>query len=157
MNGTHEKNAAEQSFSSVPFFPFVPSSLFQVLNQFAEPLIRLGFGNPMLWPTGMMVIETIGRKTQRTIRVPLLATRIGDLIVVSTVRRSSQWVKNLAAHPEVRYWLGGKAREATAFVFTPEQSPPADQLPPQAVCLAELLRQQSRWLGVSFAVLAPRQ
>ena len=157
MNGTHEKNASELSFSSVPFLPFVPSSLFQVLNQFAEPLIRLGFGNPILWPTGTMVIETIGRKTHRTIRVPLLATRIGDLIVVGTVRRRSQWVKNLAAHPEVRYWLGGKAREATAFVFTPEQSPASDQLPARAVCLAELLRQQSRWLGVSFAVLIPRQ
>ncbi|HWQ33994.1 MAG TPA: nitroreductase/quinone reductase family protein [Blastocatellia bacterium] len=156
MNGTHEKNAAELSFSSVPFFPFDASSLFQSLNQFAEPLIRLGFGNPILWPTGTMVIETIGRKTHRTIRVPLLATRIGDLIVVGTVRRRSQWVKNLAAHPEVRYWLGGKAGEATAFVFTPEQSPASDQLPARAICLAGLLRQQSRWLGVSFAVLAPR-
>jgi hypothetical protein len=132
------------------------TEFFRALNLFAEPLIRAGFGNPLLWPTGTIVVETIGRKTHRTIRVPLLATRLGDLMIVSTVRRRSQWIRNLAANSEARYWLGGKAVAATAFVFTPEQSSVPDRLPPQAICLAEFLQQQSRLLGISFALLLQR-
>ena len=75
---------------------------FSGFNQLAEPLIRAGLGNPVLWPTGTIVVETVGRKTGRKINLPVLATRIGEFVVFSTVRRNSQWVKNLAAAPEVR-------------------------------------------------------
>jgi deazaflavin-dependent oxidoreductase (nitroreductase family) len=131
------------------------TEFFRALNLFAEPLIRAGFGNPILWPTGTIVLETTGRKSGRAISLPVLATRIGDLLVVSTVRRRSQWMKNLAANSEARYWLGGKAVAATAFVFTPEQSSVSDRLPSRAVCLAELLQRQSRLFGVGFAILVP--
>lgn len=86
----------------------------------------------------------------------MLATRIGNLIVFSTVRRNSQWVKNLAAKPEVRYWLAGQPREARAFVLTPDPKTSPDQLPPNVNCLAQFLQPQSRWLGISFAILTPR-
>lgn len=134
----------------------IQKEFFNRLNLVAEPLIRVGFGNPLFWPTGTIVVETIGRKSGRKINVPVLATRIGEMVVFSTVRRNSQWLKNLAANPEVRYWLAGQPREATATVFTADEKTSSDNLPQQAECLAKFLQQQSRLLGVSFALLTPR-
>lgn len=129
---------------------------FSGLNQLAEPLIRAGLGNPFLWPTGTIVVETVGRKTGRKINIPVLATRIGEFVVFSTVRRNSQWVKNLAAVPEVRYWLAGQPREAKAFVFTSDGEISSGDWPPQAKCLAQFLHRQSRLSGISFALLTSR-
>ncbi|HZS06681.1 MAG TPA: nitroreductase/quinone reductase family protein [Blastocatellia bacterium] len=133
------------------------TEFFRNLNRVIEPLVRAGFGNPVLWPTGTIVVETSGRRTGRRYDVPVVATRFGELFVFSTVRRHSQWVKNLAANPEVRYWMAGQSRAARAFVFAPEvESLPPDSLPLQVGCLANMLRQQSSLLGISFAILAPR-
>jgi deazaflavin-dependent oxidoreductase (nitroreductase family) len=138
--------------------PFLgPKEFFLGMNQIAEPLIRAGVGNPILLPVGTIVVETIGRKTGRKINVPVLAMRIGDWVVFSTVRRSSHWIKNLAANPEVRFWLAGKPHKATAFVFTPDENPSSSKLPSRAVCLAQYLQLQSRLLGISFALLTPRR
>ena len=133
------------------------SDFYRSLNSVVEPLVRAGFGSPVLWPTGAIVLETTGRKTGQSINVPLLATRIGDLLVVSTYRRRSQWVKNLAANTEARYWMGGRLREATAFVLTPgDETSSQDKLPQRATCLAAFLQQQSQLFGISFAILMPR-
>ena len=133
------------------------SDFYRGLNSVVEPLVRAGFGSPVLWPTGAIVLETTGRNTGQSFNVPLLATRIGDLVVVSTYRRRSQWVKNLAARRETRYWMGGRSREATAFVIMPDRdSSSSDKLPPRAECLAAFLQQQSQLLGISFAILMPR-
>lgn len=132
------------------------NQFFAGLNQFAEPMIRAGLGNPLLWPAGTIVIETIGRKTGRKIKLPVLATRIGDLVVFSTARRNSHWIRNLAANAEVRYWFFGQQRQATAFVLTPDQNNSFDELLPNAACLARALEPQSRLLGISFAILTPR-
>lgn len=129
---------------------------FNGVNQFAEPIIRAGFGNPLLWPTGTIVVETVGRKSGSKINIPVLAVRIGEMIVFSTARRNSQWLKNLASNPEVRYWLAGQPREAIASVITPDKETAPDSLPQQAECLAKFLQQQSRLLGISFALLTPR-
>src|SRR5258706_260204 len=107
---------------------------FRGLNQVVEPLIRAGLGAPILTPVGAIVIETQGRKTGQTLSVPLLAALVGDLVVVSTVRRRSNWLKNLAANPAVRYWLSGRQREATAFAIGP-QFELDDELPPRVSCL----------------------
>ncbi len=137
-------------------FARIESEFYRSLNSMVEPLIRIGFANPILWPTGAIVLEVTGRKTGQTIRVPLLATRVGDLFLVSTYRRRSDWVKNLAANPEARYWLGGRPYDATAFVFTQGSQSTLDNLPPRAACLVGLLKQQSQLFGISFALLAPR-
>ena len=137
-------------------FARIESEFYRSLNSVVEPLIRVGFANPLLWPTGAIVLEVTGRKTGQAIRVPLLATRVGDLFLVSTYRRRSDWVKNLAANPEARYWLGGLPHDATAFVLTPGDQSSLDNLPPRAACLAGLLKQQSQLFGISFAILAPR-
>jgi deazaflavin-dependent oxidoreductase (nitroreductase family) len=132
------------------------NDFYRGLNSVIEPLVRAGFGSPILWPTGAIVLETMGRNTGQKFNVPLLATRIGDLIVVSTYRRRSQWVKNLTANTETCYWMGGRLHEATAFVFTPDNAASLDNLPPRAACLAAFLQQQSQLLRISFAILMPR-
>jgi deazaflavin-dependent oxidoreductase (nitroreductase family) len=131
------------------------SDFFRGLNSFVEPLVRAGFGAPALSPMGAIVVETLGRKSGRRSNIPLMAAVIGDLVVVSTVRRRSNWLKNLAAHPEVRYWLGGREREATAFAIGPGIEPPGD-LPSRVSCLAEALKQYSTMFGTGFAILVPR-
>jgi hypothetical protein len=132
------------------------STLFNTLNLVTEPLIRAGLGNPVCWPAGAIVLEITGRKTERTHKVPLLAARIGSLLVVSTVRRRSQWLKNLAAHPDARYWLGGRPQAARAFVMAPGiDSPKIDSMPLMVSYLATILIPQSQLLGMGFAILAP--
>src|ERR1041384_5395265 len=139
-----------------PFSP-LEAGFFGALNQFAEPLVRAGLGNPLWWPTGAIVLETTGRSTGRIYKVPLLATRIGDLLLASTVRRRSQWLKNLAANPDTRYWMGCRSHEAIAYVIAAGLNAPLDEMPPLASCLANTLIPQSNLFGVSFAILAPRQ
>jgi hypothetical protein len=126
---------------------------FDTLNLFAEPLIRAGVGNPVWWPTGAIVIEVRGRHSGRRYKVPLLAARLGGLLLVSTVRRRSQWLKNLTVNPEMRYWLSGQPHEATAVVIAPGVEPRLDRLPPMARCMAGALVLQSNLLGLSFAIL----
>jgi deazaflavin-dependent oxidoreductase (nitroreductase family) len=132
------------------------ANVFGALNQFAEPLIRAGFGNPILWPTGTVVIETVGRKTGRKLNVPLVATRIGEVLVVSTLRRRSQWLRNIAANPEIRFWMGGRAHEATAFVLGSALARlPREDLPPLARFIANALAPYSSLFGAGFAILVP--
>jgi len=132
------------------------SNFFPGLNQFVEPLVRAGVGAPLLFPAGAIVIETQGRKTGRRSNVPLMAAVFGDLVVVSTLRRRSNWLKNLAAHPEVRYWLGGRERDATAFAIGAGIEPP-DGLATRVGCLAAALKQHSALFGSGFAILLPRE
>jgi deazaflavin-dependent oxidoreductase (nitroreductase family) len=133
------------------------SEFYRGLNSVVEPLVRAGFGSPILSPTGAIVLETTGRSTGRTYSIPLLATRIGDLLLVSTIRRQSQWLKNLAANSDTRYWMGGRSHEATAYVVAAGRNAPLDEMPPLVRCLAGALIPQSNLFGVSFAILAPRQ
>jgi hypothetical protein len=48
--------------------------------------------------------------------VPVLGFRIGDKVIVSTVRDDSQWVKNLEADDQAGVWFCGKRHDATASV-----------------------------------------
>jgi deazaflavin-dependent oxidoreductase (nitroreductase family) len=131
------------------------SDVFSRVNWFVEPLVRAGLGAPGIVPVGAIVIETRGRTTGRRLSVPLMAALVGDLVVVSTVRRRSNWLKNLSAHPEVRYWLRGREREATAFAIGPAVET-LDELPPRVRCLAAWLTQHSTMFGTGFAILMPR-
>jgi deazaflavin-dependent oxidoreductase (nitroreductase family) len=133
-------------------------SFFLTLNRVVEPMVRVGLGSPRIAPTGFIVLETRGRKTGRLRRNPLAATRIGRHVLVGTFRGDrSQWLRNLAAQPRVRYWLGGRPREARAFVmhegkrFRVPKSLPAPLQ--KLVCfLAPYTR-----TGWAFAVLSPRR
>lgn len=69
-------------------------AFFRGLNQLVEPLVRAGIGSPGIFPTGAVILS-----------IPLLGTLLDDLAVVSTVRSGSQWIRNVAEHPQVRYWV----------------------------------------------------
>jgi F420H(2)-dependent quinone reductase len=129
------------------------AAFFRVLNAFIEPLVRAGVGSPGWWPTGAIVLETTGRKTGRTFNVPVLATLVGDLVLVATVRHRSQWLKNLSSNPDLRYWVGGQVHDATAFVVGPGLPLPRGVMPPLAESLASGLVPLSAVWGVSFAIL----
>ena len=129
---------------------------FDSLNRLVEPLVRIGLGAPALLPVGLVVVETRGRKTGRRISVPLVAMTAGDLVVVSTVRSRSSWLRNLAAHGAVSFWLGGRERNADAFVIGRGTSTP--NKPPEKIgCLARSLKQHSALFGTGFAILIPRE
>ena len=136
-------------------FERLQSDFFRGLNQFVEPLVRAGLGAPVLFPAGAIVVETLGRKSGRRLSVPLVAALVGDLVVVSTVRRRSNWLRNLSEHPDVKYWLGGRERQATAFAIGPGIEAP-EELPQRVRCLVDVLRQHSSLFGTGFAILMPR-
>jgi F420H(2)-dependent quinone reductase len=129
---------------------------FRALNQVVEPLVKAGVGSPGLWPTGAIVVETVGRKTGRTLTVPLVATVLGDLLLVSTVRSRSQWIRNLSRTPAVRYWMHGRPHHATATVVAPGvPGATSARLSAPATSLIQSLRPISQAFGVAFAVLSP--
>lgn len=134
---------------------YLQSSFVKTVGQRLTPLIELGLGNPLLWPTGAVVVEVTEKDSPRTYKLPLTATRLGNLLVLTSLRREAGWLQNLIANPDVRYWLGGRPQLAQAVVLSPADAPSAE-LPASAACLAHLLRQQSRLTGWSFAILTPR-
>lgn len=82
---------------------------FRVLNKyFMVPMFRLGlgpvFGNPL---SGyIMVIKNIGRISGRLLYTPVnYAIYQGNIYCVSGGRKSSDWYRNLVAHPTVELIL----------------------------------------------------
>ena len=129
---------------------------FRTLNRVVEPMVRAGLGSPRIVPSGLIVLESTGRISGRRIRTPLAATRIGDYVLVATVRGDrSQWVLNLVADPKVRYWLRGKPRDARAFVIREgKRFRVPKSLPAPLRAVVQILAPY-RKAGWAFAVLSP--
>lgn len=89
---------------------------FRALNSVVRPAVKAGIGNPLPIGAGAVILETTGRKSGLTRFVPVLATRIGDVLTVSTVRDDSQWLQNIEADENVAVWLLGQRNPATAKV-----------------------------------------
>ncbi len=89
---------------------------FRALNAVVKPTVRAGVANP--WPLGggLVLLETLGRKSGEWRSVPLVSSRAGDTVVVSTVRSNSLWLKNIEADNRVGVWLNGSRRTGTAMV-----------------------------------------
>jgi deazaflavin-dependent oxidoreductase (nitroreductase family) len=93
-----------------------PHAGFRAFNSVVGPFTKRGIGAPPLVGIGTVTIATTGRRSGRAREVPLAAARVGDTVVVSTVRGNSQWVKNLESDPTTTIWLDGCARHAEASV-----------------------------------------
>ncbi len=96
--------------------PDFSKKLFANLNRFVRPAVKAGLGSPLPIGLGAVVLESTGRVSGKPREVPLLGLRVGDRVVVSTVRAASQWVKNLEAEDSAAVWYCGRRREATATV-----------------------------------------
>lgn len=89
---------------------------FAALNSVVAPAVQAGVANPLPVGSGVIVLEVTGRVSGQARRVPLLASRLGSKLVVSTTRRDSKWLRNVESNPDVTVWLWGKPRPATATV-----------------------------------------
>lgn len=89
---------------------------FRTLNSIVRPAVQAGAANPLPVGGGAVVLETTGRISGEPRRVPVVATRVGGTLAVSTVRGDSQWLRNIEADPNVRVYLCGTPRAATATV-----------------------------------------
>jgi deazaflavin-dependent oxidoreductase (nitroreductase family) len=128
------------------------------INSVVEPYLRAGFGTPGLCANGIVLLETIGRRSGRVINVPLMAVSFGDVVIVSTVRaRRSQWIRNVVANPEVCYWLRGRAKKVRAFVMG-DGAPVALRaaMPLHARAMASMLHPLTITDDIAFAILMPR-
>jgi hypothetical protein len=89
---------------------------FGVLNSVVRPLVRRGLGSPLPLGVGTVLLATTGRQSGELREVPLLSARLGDSLVVSTVRTRSNWIRNAEVSPTVRVWVDGIERTGVAEV-----------------------------------------
>lgn len=89
---------------------------FRLLNTVVAPAVRAGWLSPLPVGGGVVVVETTGRVSGLPRQVPLVAVRLGDRTVVSTVRSRSQWLRNLESDPRAVVWLHGLRAPAVAHI-----------------------------------------
>jgi deazaflavin-dependent oxidoreductase (nitroreductase family) len=87
--------------------------IFWFLNKFfMVPVFRLGLGSLFCNPFSgyMMVMKHIGRKSSKIYYTPVnYAIWHGNVYCISGGRRSSDWLQNLQANPEIEIILPGGA------------------------------------------------
>ena len=129
-----------------------------MVNRVVEPMVRAGVGSPRIVPGGLLVLEHIGRRSGRTFRTPLAATRIQGHVFIGTFRGDrSQWVRNLAAAPRARVWIGGSPRDLKPFVMYPgKRFREPKGLAPAIGWTVRFLAPYTK-AGWAFAVLRPTQ
>jgi deazaflavin-dependent oxidoreductase (nitroreductase family) len=91
--------------------PTVLRKVFKILNKFfMVPLFRLGLGSILVSPIAgyIMVLKVIGRKTGMVRYAPVnYAIHEGAVYCLSGGRKTSDWYKNLLAHPDIEAILPG--------------------------------------------------
>ncbi|MFT7475175.1 MAG: hypothetical protein ACI81L_002112 [Verrucomicrobiales bacterium] len=94
----------------------ISKAVFRNVNRVVKPLVKVGLGSPLPIGLGAVVLESTGRVSGEPREVPVLGFRVGNRVLVSTVRSGSQWLKNLEADDQAAVWFCGKRRDATASV-----------------------------------------
>lgn len=85
---------------------------------------RCGFG----WVFGrrLVLLTHVGRRTGRPRHVVLEVVDrgpvIGSYVVASGYGSRAQWFRNIVAHPEVSYQVGGRRRDGWAYVLPSAES-----------------------------------
>jgi len=106
---------------------------FAAVNSVVLPVARRGWFSPLPVGVGLIRLDVLGRRSGVRRSIPLLSARIGNRLVVSTVRQDSHWVRNVNAAGTATVWLDGDARSASASVRTgPLQVVVLDLEPAQA-------------------------
>lgn len=77
----------------------LPWAVVRTANAVVEPATRRGWLAPLAVGAGVIRLEAAGRRTGQRRSRPVLAVRLGDHLVVGTVRRRSDWIANLGADP----------------------------------------------------------
>ena len=134
------------------------SEFSRTLNSVVEPLVRAGCFSPNLFaPTGLIVLETTGRRSGKPHHTPVLAMLMDSHLIVRTFRgERSEWFKNLRKNPDVAYWTRGEKKAARAVIHAPGEECQIEGLPAAAALGITAAATAVRMLGWRFAVLAPR-
>lgn len=127
------------------------AGLLQPINEAVTPLIKAGLGAPFFNPFGFAVLEVPGRKSGRLYTLPVLCWSLYDIVIVSTVRGESQWIRNVAAADTISVWLRGRRRDATTMVIIGGQVMERDDQPHEL--MLRPLKDASRLSGVSIGIL----
>jgi deazaflavin-dependent oxidoreductase (nitroreductase family) len=135
--------------------------ILRTINAKVEPRVRSGFASPRtLFPAGLIVLETTGRKTGQHHRNPLVATMApGGYLWISTILgRRANWLRNAHANPDVRYWLRGKPLEGRALVSAPGyKMPDLCELPPLIRFAATRAVKAARLVGFGVLIIVPKK
>ncbi|MEZ5569514.1 MAG: nitroreductase/quinone reductase family protein [Halioglobus sp.] len=135
-------------------FPALERSLFRSLNSVVEPAVRRGIGSSQLLPISLIVLESTGFKSGSARRTPLWSVAVGPYRVISTARGNrSFWVKNLEKTPQVRYFVGGRQRDARALVVSDGTSDPLSDTSPVLLCWLLARLRSFPVSGWAFAIL----
>ena len=131
------------------------TEFYRSLDTILRPIASSGVAAPGVSPVGLIVLETTGWRSGRSHRTPVLATALGDRLLVSTYRgRRSHWVQNLLRDPDLRYWIGDESRAATACVVAPDAELPVSQsVADAAMAWFQSVADVS---GCAFVVLTPK-
>lgn len=93
--------------------PDLMRKIFRVVNKyFMVPVFRLGLGYFLVNPLSgyIMVLKVIGRKSGKIRFAPVnYAIHEGAVYCLSGGRKTSDWYKNLLAHPKIEVILPGGA------------------------------------------------
>ncbi len=132
--------------------------ILRCVNATVEPRVRSGFASPGPLPAGLIVLETVGRRSGKTYRNPLLATvGLGGYLWITTVLGSrANWLRNAQANPDIRYWMKGRPHEGRALVSAPGLPAPNLKEFPHLTRWAALRSMKlSRALGFGMLIIVP--